>query len=307
MVATVRRWSGTEVKALREARRLSVRDFAAHLGVSDRMVSKWEAGRSKIFPRPINQAALDTSLARLTSDERARFIAFVGEDNIVDTRETDVPEQSTVVRHPGDGKLMAWIPEGVFLSGTGDLPVYIDGFYLDVYPTTNADYHRFVSATGHSAPRHWESASPPPEIATHPVVWVSWHDATAYADWARKQLPTNEQWEKAARGSLGNIYPWGSQPTPAKCNVRGSGPGTTTPVDNYRSGASPYGIYDMCGGVWEWTSTATVGAVKDRRGLKGGAFTSLFESAVPSACNDARTGMTDDDTGFRCATATLAI
>ncbi|MEV0773626.1 SUMF1/EgtB/PvdO family nonheme iron enzyme [Nocardia salmonicida] len=304
MVATVKRWTGAEALALRNARRMSLLDFAAHLGVAARTLSKWDAGGADVIPNTVNQTALDTSLSRLTDAERERFVAFVGPNSLSETRDTDVPEQATLQRHPGDGKLMVWIPEGVFLSGATDEPAWTDGYWVDVFPTTNGDYARFVAATGHSTPRHWDGApTPPPGIADHPVVWVSSEDADAYASWARKRLPSSLQWEKAARGTRGNVWPWGNQPTPAKANVRGSGPGTTTPVDTYKSGTSAYGIYDLVGGVWEWCSSATVKG----RELKGGAFTSLFEAARPSAFNDARITMADDDTGFRCVATTLAI
>lgn len=93
------------------------------------------------------------------------------------------------------------------------------------------------------------------------------------------------------------MYPWGNQPTPAKCNVRSSGPGTTTPGNRYGSGVSPYGVYDLCGNVWEWCETE---AAPGRHELKGSAFTSPFDRAPPSAFNDAAADMCDDDTGFRC-------
>jgi formylglycine-generating enzyme required for sulfatase activity len=92
-------------------------------------------------------------------------------------------------------------------------------------------------------------------LATHPVVYVTWHDANAYARWAGKTLPTAQQWEKAARGPQGRSYPWGDEPTAAKCNVAEAGIGATTPVFRYQSGVSPYGAVDMCGNVWEWTTT----------------------------------------------------
>ncbi|MFD9614826.1 SUMF1/EgtB/PvdO family nonheme iron enzyme [Streptomyces sp. NPDC059083] len=302
MITTVKRWTGVEVRALREARRMSIIEFAAHLGVSDRMVSKWEAGGAKISPRPVNQAALDTSLARLNGEARVRFTEFVAPEVLSETRDTDVPEKPIQIRHPADGKLMTWIEEGIYLAGPQDDPIWLDGFYLDVYPTTNADYARFVAATGHPAPQHWESPYPAKEIVDHPVVWVTWDDAYAYAEWAHKTLPTSQQWEKAARGSRGNTYPWGSQTTPAKCNVRGSGPGTTTPDDRYKSGASPFGVYDMCGNVWEWLLTTTSG---NRFELKGSAFTSPFDRCAPAIFNDADRSMLDDDTGFRCVTGAL--
>ena len=124
--------------------------------------------------------------------------------------------------------------------------------------------------------------------------------ASAYAAWAGKELPTSQQWEKAARGTRGNVFPWGDQPTPAKCNVRENGVGDTTPVDCYQSGVSPYGVYDMCGNIWEWCSTPTR---PGRHELKGGAWTSPFDRAMPSSFNDAAESMCDDDTGFRCAIA----
>jgi DNA-binding transcriptional regulator YiaG len=303
MISLVRPWTGADVRALRDARRMTLKDFAAHLGVHERLVSKWEAGGTRVTPRPVNQAALDTSLSRLDASECARFIGSVEPEAVGEAREVDAVVRPTYIRHPVDGKLVTWIPDGVFLSGPREEPDWLHGFYIDIYPVSNADYARFVAATGHRAPQHWNAPRPPHEIADHPVVWVTHGDAAAYASWAHKQLPSNLQWEKAARGTTGAAWPWGDQPTPAKCNCRGSGPGTTTPVDRYKSGGSPYGVYDLCGNVWEWLATASG---TDRFELKGSAFTSPFDRSQPSAFNDADRGMLDNDTGFRCVTADLA-
>lgn len=152
----------------------------------------------------------------------------------------------------------------------------------------------------HTPPQHWnQDGKPPSTLLDHPVVFVTWHDAAAYAAWAAKSLPNSQQWEKAARGTRGDTYPWGSQLTPAKCNVRESGIRNTTPADRYHSGVSPYEVYDLCGNVWEWLSTEST---PGRHELKGSAFTSPFSRATPSLFNDASADMLDDDTGFRCAT-----
>lgn len=308
MPPTVRIWSGREIRALRESKRMSIRDFAAHLGVSERMVSKWEAGGEKIHPRPVNQSALDSSLAASPADHQARFgdllstpaIGGPAEESLTGELPVGVSVQGHQVRHPVDGKLMTLVEAGVFLGGPDNESVYLPDFYIDVFPTTNADYARFVAATGHKPPQHWGSrAEPPDDICDHPVVFVTWYDASAYSEWTAKSLPSSTQWEKAARGVRGDTYPWGSQPTPAKCNVREGGIGTTTPVNRYHSGVSPYGVYDMCGNVWEWLgSSSTPG----RYELKGSAFTSPFARCAPSIFNDASAEMLDDDTGFRCAT-----
>jgi formylglycine-generating enzyme required for sulfatase activity len=174
-------------------------------------------------------------------------------------------------------------------------------FYIDVHPANNAEYARFIAATGYTPPQHWAGGRFPEQLGDHPVVFVTWNDATAYAEWAGKSLPSGQQWEKAARGTRGTVYPWGDQPTAAKCNVRENGVGSTTAVDCYQSGVSPYGVYDMCDNIWEWCSTETK---PGRHELKGGAWTSPLLRATPSSFNDAAATMCDDDTGFRCATTT---
>ncbi len=201
------------------------------------------------------------------------------------------------MRHPADGKLMALIPSGVYLAGPDNQPRWLGAYYIDVFPTTNADYLRFILATSHPAPEHWEHGRPPDALREHPVVFVTHLDAMAYARWAKKDLPTAEQWEKAARGPQGGIYPWGDTASIAKCNCRESAIAKTTPVERYHSGASPYGVYDLCGNTWEWCSTLTAGA---RYELKGSAWTSPFMRATPSNFNDADQSMKDDDTSFRC-------
>ncbi|NYH79264.1 transcriptional regulator with XRE-family HTH domain [Actinopolyspora biskrensis] len=303
-MATVQQWTGIEVRALRNAMRMSLREFAAHLGVSERMISKWEAAGGNVTPRPVNQAALDTCMQRSDSDTQARFKYLTDGRVVGGSSETTELIGSTQVRHPSDGSLMVKVDASVFLAGPSNEPVWVPAYYIDVHPVSNAEYARFTAATGHKPPEHWPDEQYPAELANHPVVFVTWKDAIAYAHWADKELPTAQQWEKAARGTRGMVYPWGDQPTPAKCNVRESGIGATTPVDRYQSGVSPYGAYDMCGNVWEWFSTASR---PGRRELRGGAWTSPFDRATPSSFNDAAETMCDDDTGFRCAVSADAM
>jgi len=278
---------------------MSIREFAAHLGISERMISKWEAGRENIRPRPVNQAALDTALTRCDPDTQARF-SFLTGDSLVPGESGGAatePIGESHVRHPVDGRSMAKVDGSVFQSGPGNEPIWLPTFYIDVYPVTNTEYALFIAATGHTPPDNWVEGQYAEHLGDHPAVFVTWKDATAYASWAKKSLPTGQQWEKAARGTRGTVYPWGDQTTPAKCNVRENGVGTTSSVDCYQSGVSPYGVFDMCGNVWEWCSTETR---EGRHELKGGAWTSPFLRATPSLFNDAAASMYDDDTGFRC-------
>lgn len=281
--------------------RMSVRQFAGHLGVSDRTVSKWDAGGEDIVPRPEMQAILDTALQRSDAEVTERFQVLVSETRRTASVEDLATERSTapfaMAVHPVDGKPMVPVPAGEFLFGSGNESRWLDAFYIDMTLTTNTEYGAFVASTGHQSPAHWVDGTCPGELADHPVVNVSYDDAIAYAEWAGKFLPTAEQWEKAARGERGRVYPWGDQATPAKCNVRESGVGRTTPVERYHSGVSPYQVYDLSGNVWEWCATETE---PGRFVLKGSAFTSPFSMAMAAATNDANATMRDDDTGFRC-------
>ena len=160
-----------------------------------------------------------------------------------------------------DGSELLLITAGEFDMGDGkeaDNPrhrVHLDAYYIGKYCVTNAQYLRFVDETGHRPPDDWRGASSksyPEGKADHPVVNVSWEDAMAYAQWAGCELPTEAQWEKAARGPRGFVYPWGNVWNGSKfwrSQFFGRG---TVPVDAYPEGVSGYGTYQQAGNVLEW-------------------------------------------------------
>ena len=133
--------------------------------------------------------------------------------------------------------------------------VRIPSFFVDVHPATNADYVEFVADTGHRVPKHWVNNHPVEGEENHPVVWLSWFDATAYAKWAGKRLPTDDEWEVAARGADGREFPWGYEFLPDRCNCRASGLGGLCSVSSFPQGVSPFGCHNMAGNVWEWTDS----------------------------------------------------
>jgi formylglycine-generating enzyme required for sulfatase activity len=173
---------------------------------------------------------------------------------------------------------MVYVPAGEFIMGSdeGDSDeqpvhtVYLDAFYIDKTEVTNAQYQACVETGGCQAPTSCDWGEPTYEDvskAYHPVVCVSWYDANAYCRWAGKRLPTEAEWEKAARGTNGRKYPWGNTFDGGRLNFcdrncefdhkdtgADDGYARTAPVGSYSAGASPYGALDMAGNVWEWVA-----------------------------------------------------
>jgi formylglycine-generating enzyme required for sulfatase activity len=138
--------------------------------------------------------------------------------------------------------------------------LHLDEFYIARVPITNAQYDLFVQATEREPPSHWEDGRPPKQLESHPVTHVTWHDALAYCRWLGQvtgknvSLPSEAEWEKAARGDKeARTYPWGDTYDRLRCNGAELGLSSTTPVGIFPDGASPYGVLDMSGNVWEWT------------------------------------------------------
>ena len=180
------------------------------------------------------------------------------------------------------------IPAGAFTMGKKGSArrVELPDYAIARVPITNAQYQLFVEATGHEVPGHWEDNRPPKGLESHPVVYVSWRDAIAYCRWLSEvtgkpiTLPSEAEWEKAARGDKDTrIYPWGDTFDRLRCNTRELGMQTTTPVGIFPDGASPYGVLDMSGNVWEWCGNKyanpndeTIDDSDDERVLRGGSW-----------------------------------
>ncbi|MEP7340928.1 MAG: SUMF1/EgtB/PvdO family nonheme iron enzyme, partial [Acidobacteriota bacterium] len=158
---------------------------------------------------------------------------------------------------------MAYVPGGAFTMGNnaGELAeapahqVSVKPFYIDLHEVTCEDYQKFLLATNRRAPQGWEGYRHPAGAARRPVTGVNWDDAAAYAAWAGKRLPTEAEWEFAARGADGRRYPWGNEWKQGFANADSSSVGHMTDAGAYASGASPYGALDMVGNAWEWTAS----------------------------------------------------
>ncbi|RLC77738.1 MAG: hypothetical protein DRI81_08150 [Chloroflexi bacterium] len=197
-----------------------------------------------------------------------------------------------------DGKEMVCVPAGQFLYGDEKKEMELPEFWIDKTPVTSGEYARFVAAAGHEPPEHWKGDVPPQETADHPVTYVSWNDAAAYAEWAGKRLPTEEEWEKAARGSDGRKYPWGNDWQEGRCNTKETGIGATTPVGQYSpDGDSPYGCADVAGNVWEWMVSEHE---KGGRVLRGGSWYSDANAVRCAFRSRLAPFASNDDVGFRC-------
>ena len=250
--------------------------------------------------------------------------------------------ESPMLIHPQDGSVMIHIPEGGFTMGSDkystEKPVqniFIDEYYIDKFLVTNALFKKFVEATQYISDaekegvgmvrigKRWkkvEGASwrlpdgqtPIEGRDDHPVSQVSYSDALAYCQWAAKNLPTEAQWEKAARGPNGNKYPWGNEePNSTMANFDNL-IGTTTPVDKYDKGKSFYGIYDMAGNIYQWCrdwfakgdrnpKNPTGPENGNERVVKGGSFIEGIESLRSPNRDRYPPAYSSYLFGFRCA------
>jgi len=211
---------------------------------------------------------------------------------------------------------MVLIPAGEFIMGSNtgfsnEVPerkVYVKAFYIDKYEVSNIDYKKFIDATGYPAPKHWNNNMYAAGEDNYPVVNISYYDAVAYAKYVGKRLPTEEEWEKAARFTDGRRYPWGNEWNKTKCNtyvyLANNGP---KPVNSYPEGKSMYGCYNMSGNVWEWTSTYYK-LVKENDSflnkkyivVKGGSWLKLGNVARCSVRDGLPPNEGYADVGFRC-------
>ncbi len=220
-------------------------------------------------------------------------------------------------RNPKDGAIMMYVPEGEFIMGLsgeqitsllegdprrqrwwfGDpkpqRSVFLGDYWIYRYEVTVAQYRRFCQETDREMP-------PPPWWGwkdEHPIVNVTWYEAAAYCEWAGGRLPTEAQWEKAARGTDGRVWPWGNDWDSQRCNSRATGIGKSSSIGNYPLGSSPYGVMDMAGNVWEWCTPGTTGG--SRRALRGGSW-----SSNPNSVRVVDRRLTRPDNrylhGFRC-------
>jgi len=244
---------------------------------------------------------------------------------------TLLPAASAIQKFGTDNAEMVFVPAGEFTMGSRDdasgaesdekpaHPVSLDTFWVDRYEVTNAQYKLCVDAGKCQLPRETKSYTHNPyfgekEFDNYPVIYVSWNDAQAYCAWADKRLPTEAEWEKAARGVDERVYPWGDTFEQSRLNS-GSVVGDTTQVEKYPSGASPYGALDMVGNVWEWVAdwydenyyknspaqNPTRPASGQSRVLRGGAWHSNIVIARGARRGWIQPGRMVSNNGFRCA------
>ncbi len=225
------------------------------------------------------------------------------------------------------GSMLSYIPKGFFGMGDNknddEMPphsVYLNPFYIDKYEVTNKEYKSFVDATGHEAPYldaeeaaayNWKDGTYPEKKDNHPVVLVTAQDAKQYCEFVGKRLPTEEEWEKAARGTGNRIWPWGNVwEEGKKTNAVESGIGGTVIIGTFPDDLSPYDVIDIGGNVSEWTSSPYLpyennhkknkNYSKKNNVVRGGSFKTGKNESRTSARQFAPPNTKSISIGFRC-------
>jgi len=236
-----------------------------------------------------------------------------------------------IYNREADGMQMVYVPRGTFMMGSQtEFPgamgketpyhkVSVSGFWIDKTPVTNAQYALCVEEGSCESPRktnswHRENYYENSSYSDYPVVYVNWEDAHVYCQWAGVQLPTEAQWEFAARGSGSATYPWGDSAPEDDLTNWGQPGGDTNSVDNYPKGESWVGALEMAGNVWEWTAdwyedytedyvVDPIGPERGRRKVsKGGSFLNGIEGLRSASRNPLLPEYDDNPfVGFRCA------
>ena len=230
------------------------------------------------------------------------------------------PQDEARVRQVGsvlDGMAVS-VPGGSFEMGSDSgapdqQPAHeatVSSLMMDRFEVTNAQYQRFVLSTGHAAPAGWAGGRYPSGRAMHPVTGVTWEDAQGYCDWLQKRLPSEAEWEYAARGEQGRMYPWGDEPDAARANVRDNrgpgGRGDAAPVGSHPQDITPLGILDLAGNVHEWTADRygpyqvphNPPSEGNRIVVRGASWDTYHDTAATR--NWANQDATAEDLGFRC-------
>jgi len=240
------------------------------------------------------------------TDETALFVS-----ELIDPSVYEKVEPPQGVKVPED---MVYIPPWQFIMGERDnirIASLKEGFFIDKYPVTNAHFCAFLNERGNQQEggSEWidlegsyekERRRIKRDVEDHPVIYVTWYGAKAYAQWAGKRLPAEEEWEKAARGIDGRVCPWGNEFDKDKCNTDDSKIGHTTPVKKYQESRSPYGCLDIAGNVWEWTDS-WYDEKEESRVLRGGSWDFNRDNTRCADRDRYNPEYRLYDTGFRCA------
>jgi formylglycine-generating enzyme required for sulfatase activity len=305
-------------------------EAAAHMPQAAKYVNPVDTSDTFLFPESSRPAS--STVQRLIIIIAVSFVLLIITAAAIalfsnrDKSRTSTPatgtEQARVEPVAPEG--MVYVPGGAFKMGRDDgtpneRPAHearLKPFFIESHEVTNEQYRKFVAATGHGAPLAWENGQYPKGSDHWPVTGVNWDDATAYAAWAGRRLPTEEEWEFAARGTDGRLYPWGNQWESEKANTLNTAAGHVVDVAAFK-GASPFGLYDMVGNAWEWTASdwaaypggrlATSPAYPDMKVMRGNFWgavkqeqaTTTYRIGWPANVKDSKVSYTN--AGFRCA------